>query len=65
MWSLVFSADMFASKFAGNPMNPTEGRNYRHSILEKGGSMDEMTILQAYLGRKPNNEAFYKATGLA
>lgn len=65
MWSLVFSADMFASNFAGNPMNAAEGRRYRQMILEKGGSLDEMSILEAYLGRKPNNEAFYKSVGLA
>ena len=36
--SLVYSTDMFYSVFAKDPMNPKEGRRYRHMVLEKGGS---------------------------
>ena len=41
-----------------------EGRRYRHTVLEKGGSQDEMKTLEEFLGRKPNTEAFYKEMGL-
>ena len=57
--------DMFYSVFAKDPMNPEEGRRYRHTVLEKGGSQDEMKTLESFLGRKPSSEAFYRELGLA
>lgn len=56
---------MFYSVFKSNPMNPTEGRRYRHQVLEKGGSQDEMKTLTQFLGREPSTDAFYKDLGLA
>lgn len=56
---------MFYSKFAKDPMNPTEGRRYRHTVLEKGGSRDEMESLKEFLGREPSTEPFYKELGIA
>lgn len=35
--SQVYSTDMFYSVFKKDPMNKTEGRRYRHTVLEKGG----------------------------
>ncbi|KAL8931982.1 MAG: hypothetical protein Q9211_006604 [Gyalolechia sp. 1 TL-2023] len=63
--SQVYSADMFHSVFAKDPMNGKEGRRYRHTVLERGGSQDEMQTLEDFLGRKPNTEAFYRELGLA
>lgn len=63
--SQVYSADMFASVFKKDPMNGQEGRRYRHTVLERGGSRDEMDILVEFLGRKPEPDAFYKELGLA
>ena len=65
MYSLVFSSDMFYSFFRENPMDATQGRRYRKMILEKGGQMDEMEMLKAFLGREPSLEPFYKEVGLA
>ncbi|KAH6632337.1 peptidase family M3-domain-containing protein [Chaetomium tenue] len=62
--SQVYSTDMFYSVFKANPMDPTQGRRYRHTVLEKGGSQDEMLTLEQFLGRKPSSEAFYKELGL-
>lgn len=62
--SQVYSADMYASVFKKDPMSATEGRRYRHMVLEKGGSQDEMKTLEDFLGRKPSSEAFYKELGL-
>lgn len=45
-------------------MNAAEGRRYRHMVLEKGGSQDEMLTLEQFLGRKPSTEAFYRELGL-
>jgi len=62
--SQVYSADMFHTKFAQDPMSAKEGRRYRHMVLEKGGSQDEMKTLEDFLGRKPSTEAFYRELGL-
>lgn len=56
---------MFYSVFRADPMDGKEGRRYRHTVLEKGGSRDEMHLLEDFLGRKPNTEAFYKELGIA
>lgn len=63
--SQVYSADMFYTVFAKDPMNGEEGRRYRHMVLEKGGSQDEMETLKGFLGREPNGDAFYRELGLA
>ena len=56
---------MFHTVFAKDPMNPTEGRRYRHTVIEKGGSQDEMKTLEDFLGRKPSSVAFYHELGVA
>ncbi|KAI9750644.1 MAG: hypothetical protein M1815_001679 [Lichina confinis] len=63
--SQVYSADMFYSVFNKDPMNSTEGRRYRHVVLERGGSQDEMQTLIDFLGREPSPEAFYRELGLS
>ncbi|KAH6666274.1 putative Saccharolysin [Halenospora varia] len=62
--SQVYSTDMFYTVFKSNPMDGKEGRRYRHMVLEKGGSQEEMKTLEDFLGRKPSTEAFYKDLGL-
>jgi metallopeptidase MepB len=56
---------MFYTVFKSNPMDPEQGRRYRHTVLEKGGSQDEMKSLTEFLGREPKTEAFYKDLGFA
>jgi metallopeptidase MepB len=56
---------MFYTVFRKDPMNPKEGRRYRHTVLERGGSQDEMQTLIDFLGREPNTEAFYKELGIS
>lgn len=65
MSSQVYSADMFYTIFHSNPMNGSEGRRYRHQVLEKGGSQDEMKTLTDFLGREPRSDAFYRELGLS
>jgi len=64
LYSQVYSLDMFHSVFAKDPMNATEGRRYRHMVLEKGGSVDAIEMLRAFLGREPSSAAFYKELGI-
>ncbi|CAK4034113.1 Thimet oligopeptidase [Lecanosticta acicola] len=63
--SQVYSADMFYTIFKKDPMNGREGRRYRHTVLERGGSQDEMQTLEEFLGRPPSTEAFYQELGVA
>ena len=65
LYSQVYSADMFHSVFAADPMNKEAGRRYRRTVLEKGGSREAMDLLRDFLGREPSTEAFYKELGLA
>ncbi|KAF2019409.1 thimet oligopeptidase-like protein [Aaosphaeria arxii CBS 175.79] len=62
--SQVYSTDIFYTVFKNDPMNGKEGRKYRHAVLEKGGSKEEMSILEDFLGRKPNTDAFFKDLGI-
>ncbi|KAI0387946.1 Metalloprotease [Hypomontagnella monticulosa] len=62
--SEVYSTDMFYTVFKKDPMNGKEGRRYRHTVLERGGSQDEMLSLEQFLGRKPSSDAFYAELGL-
>lgn len=62
--SQVYSADMFKTVFEKDPMNGKEGRRYRHTVLERGGSRDEMSVLEEFLGRKPDSRAFYQELGI-
>ncbi|KAK4934768.1 metalloendopeptidase [Elasticomyces elasticus] len=62
--SQVYSTDMFYTVFKKDPMDPKEGRRYRHTVLERGGSQDEMQTLIDFLGREPKTDAFYEELGL-
>ena len=62
--SKVYSADIFYSVFKKDPMSKAEGRRYRHMVLEKGGSQEEMKMLEDFLGRPPSTKAFYEDLGL-
>ncbi|KAJ2017253.1 metalloendopeptidase, partial [Coemansia sp. S85] len=65
MWSQVFSADMYASRFVKDGVfNPQTGLDYRYEILRPGSSRDAMDSLIKFMGRKPNNRAFLKSIGL-
>ncbi|KFA48701.1 hypothetical protein S40293_08513 [Stachybotrys chartarum IBT 40293] len=65
LWSEVFSTDMFYSFFKQNPMDGEQGRRYRRTVLQRGGSIDEMEFLKEFLGREPSTEQFYKELGLS
>lgn len=55
---------MFYTAFETDPMSSREGRRYRHIVLEKGGSQDEMETLIEFLDREPNTNALYRELGL-
>ncbi|KAJ3555465.1 hypothetical protein NM688_g2565 [Phlebia brevispora] len=59
-YSLVFAADMYATVFKADPLDPARGQRYREKILLPGGSREELDSLKDFLGREPNSEAFIK-----
>ncbi|KAL0960667.1 hypothetical protein HGRIS_005696 [Hohenbuehelia grisea] len=59
-YSLVFAADMYATVFKADPLDPSRGAKYAQAILRPGGSREELDSLKDFLGRPPNNEAFIK-----
>jgi thimet oligopeptidase len=64
MWSEVFALDAFYTRFHNNLLDSKAGLEYRDGILAKGDSEDADVILERFLGRKPNQEAFLKMKGL-
>lgn len=64
LWSKVYGDDMFSKFAADGVTNPEVGRAYRTAILEKGGSSPATQMLEDFLGRAPNNEAFLADLGI-
>ena len=58
MWSQVLALDML-SAFDGKLLNPAVGARYRTTILSNGGQRPPQEMVEAFLGRKPNSDAFY------
>ena len=48
----------------GGILNPTTGARYRHAVLAKGGTVDELNMVKEFLGRDPNPDAFFKSLGV-
>ncbi len=59
MWSEVLALDML-SGFHGKLMNPVDGKRYRADILSQGGQEPPQVLVEHFLGRKPNSDAFFK-----
>ncbi|CAH8537543.1 unnamed protein product [Schistosoma haematobium] len=62
--SRVYSTDMFESRFQcamdSGCLSKSVGRDYREKILRPGGSKDAADMLKDFLGREPNDDAFFK-----
>src|SRR5687768_3308101 len=64
LWAEVFAADMFSRFKKEGVMSPVTGRAYRDLILAPGGTKEPMELLESFLGRKPNQEAFLEHIGV-
>lgn len=65
LWSEVFAADMYYTKFKANPLDSQVGYDYKTKVLGPGGSRDATESLKEFLGREPNNEAFLEELGVS
>jgi thimet oligopeptidase len=63
MWSKVFALDMF-DVIKKHGLNREIGRKYVEEVIGKGGSQDPKELLVAFLGREPQQDAFFKDMGL-
>ncbi|CAL1359881.1 unnamed protein product [Linum trigynum] len=58
IWSEVFAADIFASKFRGNLLKHQVGIQFRNQVLAPGGAKEPIELLTEFLGREPSVQAF-------
>jgi thimet oligopeptidase len=64
LWSKVYAEDMFSLFQKNGIMDTATGIKYRKEILEKGGSVSENEMVENFLGRKPNSDAFLESLGI-
>lgn len=64
LWSRVFGDDMFTRFEHAGVFDRATGLDYRHGILERGGSVDGHVLVRDFLGREPNTDAFLRELGL-
>ncbi|CAI9768757.1 unnamed protein product [Fraxinus pennsylvanica] len=58
IWSEVFAADIFSTKFSHDIFNQHTGMHFRNKVLAPGGAKDPLEILSDFLGREPSIQAF-------
>ncbi|KAE9604808.1 putative neurolysin [Lupinus albus] len=58
IWSEVFAADIFTSKFCNDVSNQHAGMQFRNKVLAPGGGKDSIEVLTEFLGREPSIQAF-------
>ncbi|HEX6179196.1 MAG TPA: M3 family metallopeptidase [Thermoanaerobaculia bacterium] len=58
MWAEVIGLDML-SAWNGNLLDPAVGMRFRKSVLARGGELPAKQIVQQFLGRPVNSEAFF------
>jgi thimet oligopeptidase len=64
LWALVYADDMFSIFDKNGLMDKSTGLRYRDIILANGSSRDELEMVKEFLGREPNQDAFFKSIGL-
>jgi len=65
LWALVYAEDMFSVFDKNGIMDVNTGIKFRDIILANGGSRDELEMVVEFLGRQPNQDAFFKSIGLS
>lgn len=65
LWSKVYAQDLFTRFERDGVMSQSAGMAYRRDILEPGGLREPDALLQSFLGRPLNYDAFYRDLGIA
>ena len=63
LWSRVFALDLFAKIKEHGLLNAEIGKQFADKVYGKGGSADPDELLKDFLGREPNQDAFFKDMG--
>ncbi|KAK7306216.1 hypothetical protein VNO77_44142 [Canavalia gladiata] len=58
LWSEVFAADIFSSKFCNDVSNQHAGMQFRNKVLATAGVKDPIEVLSDFLGREPSIQAY-------
>jgi len=64
LWSKVYAQDMFSVFKKNGVMDKATGIRYRKEILEKGATEPEIKMVETFLGRKSNSDAFLESLGI-
>ncbi|WP_428423836.1 M3 family metallopeptidase [Methylibium sp.] len=59
LWSLAIAQDL-RTAFAANPLDAKVGQRYREAVLANGGQAPPAELVARFLGRAPNNAAFFE-----
>ena len=65
MWAEVLDADGYEAFMENGLFDQSTAQSFRENILEKGGSVDPMTLYKAFRGREPDVEPLLKQRGLS
>lgn len=61
VWSMVLATDLYSVfEKSGNVLDPQLGRKYRKIILESGNAVDANDLVEKFLSRPYNGEAFLR-----
>ncbi|WP_206054094.1 M3 family metallopeptidase [Nocardioides iriomotensis] len=58
LWSLVIAKDLFSAFDHDDLLAPDVARRYRDTVLAAGGSRDAADLVESFLGRPTNTDAF-------
>jgi len=64
LWSKVYAQDIFTRFQKEGLENPAVGAAYRKDILEPGATVEPDVLVQNFLGRPMNPQAFYSDIGI-
>lgn len=64
LWSKVYAQDIFTRFQKEGLENPIVGMAYRKDILEPGATVEPDVLVQNFLGRPMNPDAFYEDLGI-
>lgn len=64
LWSRVYAQDMFTAFEENGLLDAETGKRYREVILGNGTQRPILDVVEEFLGRAPNNEAYIRSLGL-